>query len=86
MDIGKLGERVKVLVSVLVISAFFGTISALFALSYYEVDFGAGVKEVMLVLIGVLAGSFKDVTGYWIGSSHGSALKTALAKLPTGEP
>lgn len=79
MDLAKFGEPMKMLVSVLIISAFLSAIGALFALSYYKVDFADGVKEVMLVLIGVLAGAFKDVSGYWIGSSHGSARKTELA-------
>lgn len=37
-------------------------------------------KEVLLVLAGVLAGSFKDVVGWAFGSSKGSADKADLMK------
>jgi membrane protein DedA with SNARE-associated domain len=63
---------------VLVIVAFLGCIAALFFTALREKDFPPGVKETLLVLIGVLAGSFKDTVGYWLGSSHGSERKTEL--------
>lgn len=38
------------------------------------------VKDPLLVLLGVLAGSFKEVTGYFFGSSKGSADKNEMLK------
>ena len=83
MNIDRFGPMVKTAISMLIIIAFFGSIASLFVLSYYKVDLANGVKEVLLVLVGVLAGAFKDVTGYWIGSSHSSTRKTELAALET---
>lgn len=78
MNLDRLGPIMKGVVSLLVIMAFLGCIAALFVVAYREKDFPPGVKETLLVLVGVLAGSFKDVVGYWIGSSHGSERKTEL--------
>jgi hypothetical protein len=78
MNWDKLGNAAKVGVSLLVIVAFLGCIAALFFTALRDKDFPPGVKETLLVLVGVLAGSFKDVVGYWIGSSHGSERKTEL--------
>lgn len=44
----------------------------------FAVEMPAGNKEASLILIGVLAGSFKDVVGYFFGSSKGSSEKTEL--------
>jgi len=35
---------------------------------------------VLLVLAGVLAGAFKDVVGFWLGSSLGSQKKDDVIK------
>ncbi len=77
-SIDRLGPWAKAIVSVLVILAFFGIIASLIALTIRDKDFPPGVKETLLVLVGVVAGSFKDVVGYWLGSSHGSDRKTEL--------
>ena len=60
------------LISVIVIVAFFGTLAMLIFMAR---DLPNGVKEVVLVLVGVLAGAFKDVIGFYIGSSLGSQKK-----------
>lgn len=60
------------LVSLLVI-LFFGAITL--ALLYMNRDISTTIKDVLLVLTGVLAGAFKDVVGYWLGSSHSSQTK-----------
>lgn len=78
MNLDKAGPIMKGVVSLLVILAFLACISAMFVITYREKDFPPGVKETLLVLVGVLAGSFKDVVGYWIGSSHSSERKTEL--------
>lgn len=76
--IDKEGQWMRGIVSTLVILAFLLCIAALFGVTYREKDFPPGVKETLLVLVGVLAGSFKDCVGYWLGSSHGSERKTEL--------
>ena len=86
MNIDRLGPVMKGTVSLLIILSFFGTIATLFFLSYYHVALEVGVKEVLLVLVGVLAGAFKDVCGYWLGSSAGSARKTELNAAMPGRP
>jgi hypothetical protein len=78
MNLDKFGPWAKAIVSVLVILAFFGIIASLIGLTIRDKDFPPGVKETLLVLVGVVAGSFKDVVGYWLGSSHGSERKTEL--------
>lgn len=78
----RIGPIAQVVVSLLVVSAFLGAIAALYELARQAVELPPGVKEVLLVLIGVLAGAFKDVVGYWIGSSLGSARKDAAMRQP----
>ena len=69
----RVGFVAQLLICVSILLAFFGTIYLL--LTGVE-DVAAGVREVLLVLVGVLAGAFKDVVGYYFGSSLGSAKKT----------
>ncbi len=78
MSLDKLGPASKAAISLLVVMAFFGCIAALFFTALRDKDFPPGVKETLLVLVGVLAGSFKDVVGYWLGGSHSSDRKTEL--------
>lgn len=40
----------------------------------------AALRDILLVLIGALVGSFKDVTAYFFGSSAGSAAKDATIR------
>jgi hypothetical protein len=82
MNLDRFGPIMQGVVSVLVIAAFLGCIAALFVVTYREKDFPPGVKETLLVLVGVLAGEFKNVCGYWLGSSHGSARKTEIMQAP----
>lgn len=79
----KFGFATQLLVSMLVVLGFFATITVLL---FRPVDIQPAIRDVLLVLVGVLASTFKDVTGYWIGSSHGSTLKTAatMEKGPQG--
>lgn len=71
----KMTHWAQFLVTGAVVFAFFAVIMALFL--YIKADFPAGVREVVLVLVGVLAGAFKDVVGYWMGSSASSQKKDA---------
>ena len=86
MNLDKFGPWAKALISVLVILAFFGVIGALFVTTYREKDFPPGVKETLLVLVGVLAGAFKDCVGYWLGSSHSSDRKTEIMNTTESAP
>ncbi len=72
----RIGFVAQLMVSTLVMVGFYGTIAVLL---FRPVDIQPAIRDVLLVLVGVLAGSFKDVTGYWVGSSHGSTLKTAAS-------
>jgi hypothetical protein len=63
------------IVSVIVILMFGVTV---WLLLHLDVDLAQSIKDVLLVLSGVLAGAFKDVIGYWLGSSHGSTVKTEM--------
>lgn len=76
----KLGHITQLIITVAVMGAFFGTIYLLMTL---QVDLHQGVREVLLVLVGVLAGAFKDCVGYFLGSSLGSAKKDAKNAGPT---
>lgn len=78
MNLDRFGPWVKAAVSIIVMLAFFGIIAALIGLTLRDKDFPPGVKETLLVLVGVVAGSFKDVVGYWLGGSHSSDRKTEL--------
>lgn len=72
----KMSHWAQFLVTGAVVFAFFAVIAALFLL--VKDDFPAGVREVILILVGVLAGAFKDCVGYWLGSSASSQKKDAL--------
>ncbi len=71
----KMAHWAQFLVTGAVVFAFFGVIAALFV--YVKTDFPAGVREVLLILVGVLAGAFKDCVGFWLGSSASSQKKDA---------
>ena len=85
MNLDRFGPWTKAVISGLVLLAFFGVIAALFVTTYREKDFPPGVKETLLVLVGVLAGSFKDVVGYWLGGSHSSDRKTEIMNGAQGQ-
>lgn len=60
------------LIGTVVVLGFMGTL--LFVLAHYNVE----LKEVALVLVGVLAGKFGTVVDYRYGSSMGSARKDEI--------
>ncbi len=73
----KMSILMQSILSLLVAVAFLGTIAAL--LFTVKNDIPAGVREVLLVLVGVLAGAFKNTYGFWLGTSAGSQRKDAVA-------
>lgn len=78
INLDRFGPYARGVVSLLTILAFMGMIVALVWMSFRDKDFPPGIKETLLILVGVLAGEYKNVNGYWIGTSHGSSLKTAI--------
>lgn len=76
-----------VIVSVLVTTGFIGCV---FGLMFVKIDFSQTSGQAYLILTGVLSQSFAQVTGYWLGSSAGSADKSAqiaaLAGATTSKP
>ena len=56
----------------------FGFLGALVAFFFAGLELSATVKDPLLILIGVLGASFKDVMQYFFGSSRGSKEKTRL--------
>jgi hypothetical protein len=54
-----------------------GFIAAVFSLMILKVDFTLVGGQALLILTGVLSQAFAQVTGYWLGSSAGSADKSA---------
>jgi hypothetical protein len=71
----KMSHWAQFLVSGAVVGAFFALIAGM--VIYVKADFPPGVRDVLMVLVGVLAGAFKDVIGFWIGSSASSQKKDA---------
>ena len=73
----KAGSVAQACVAVGVMVAFF---AVLYWLLEGNKDLTPGVKEVVLVLTGVLAGAFKDVVGFFLGSSLGSQRKDEVIR------
>lgn len=55
--------------SVALVAGFFAVLYALLGLGQ---DLPAGIRDVALVLIGVLGSEFKTATQYWLGTSRGA--------------
>ncbi|MEM4379682.1 MAG: hypothetical protein QXL01_03220 [Thermoplasmatales archaeon] len=70
----------KKIVGVLVIIGFFATLGLLLGTLFFPtpIDFPPGVKEVLLILIGVLAAKFGTIVDHAYGSSEGSEKKTEI--------
>ena len=78
----RVGFVAQMIICISILAAFFGTI---YLLLTQPMELEMGVREVLLVLVGVMAGAFKDVVGYYFGSSLGSAKKTELGKAQEGQ-
>lgn len=73
----KTKEIYMYLLGALVVLSMFSIIAFLV---FYEIP--SPNKELLYMLLGVLAAKFSDVIGYFYGSSKGSADKTNLMKSP----
>jgi hypothetical protein len=62
----------RFLISGTVAFAFLGSIAMLFTLIWFKVDILPGVREVLCLLIGVLASEFRDVCARWIDKDKDS--------------
>ncbi len=58
----------------LVVAITFGFFATVFAL-FTRTDIPTPVKDILLVMLGALLASWKEVTSYFFGSSSGSAKK-----------
>lgn len=78
-----LDSRMRSALGVIITIGFFGTVGTVLF-----VPVPGTVRDIVLVLIGALIASFKDVTGYFFGSSAGSAAKdeTIRAQAVAGTP
>jgi hypothetical protein len=68
-------EADGVVKSVLAAVVTVGFFSILIVLLRASADFPTGIKEMLLVLLGALISSFKDIMSYYFGSSSGSERK-----------
>lgn len=75
--LSRVGVITQLVLGLVVVFCFMGVIASLI---YLKSDISPGVREVLLVLVGVLAGAFKDVIGFNFGSSLGSQKKDEAKK------
>lgn len=66
-------EKTKAILAILIFFALVGCITGL-----YLRELPTGARDILLVLLGVVAALVKDVYGYYFGSSDGSQRKTEL--------
>lgn len=66
-------STMKALLAVIIVLGFFAVLAALF----FAKELGESVKDVLLVMLGALIAAFKEITGFFFGSSSGSAAKSA---------
>lgn len=67
-----------------IVGLMMASIGMLVMLSLLNVKVDPTIFAVLTTLLGVLAGSFKDVYGFWYGNSSGSASKDdTMAKMAT---
>lgn len=66
------GSRLAWMPAFLSIGAFFGFFGVLALLFFTQRDFPPAVREILLILIGVLATRFGSAFDYWLGTSRGA--------------
>jgi CDP-diglyceride synthetase len=76
----KMGHIAQFFVTFTVVAAFLGTI---YLLLISPVELPSGTRELLSLLVGVLTSAFKDVVGYFFGSSLGSARKEQQSTVRT---
>lgn len=84
LDLEKLAQLAKFIVTAANVILIFVILIMLFIFAWYGIDFPTAVKEALLIVLGVLLGTYKETCGYWLGSSHGSDRKTEIMGKPPG--
>lgn len=65
---------------------FIGALVALFAMQFLGVgDIKSGVREILVMILGILAGEFRGACQFWIGGSRAGAL-AATSAIPASPP
>ena len=64
-------RRVQAFLAIAITLGFFGVIAVLM----WRGEIAPGIKDILLVLLGALLASWKELTGYFFGSSSSSAKK-----------
>lgn len=65
MKLETLSLVARIIVSGTISVAFLGSIAALFVFAWFKIDVPPGTKEILALLVGVLAREFGDMCGYW---------------------
>ncbi len=55
---------------------FFVILGMLIANLGGAINIASGIKEALILLLGVMAGELKNINAFWVGSSYGSTAKT----------
>lgn len=62
--------------------AFIASLTALFAMVFFNVgDLKSGMREILVMILGILAGEFRGACQFWIGGSRAGSL-AATSALP----
>lgn len=79
--------------TIIVGMAFIGSLIALFAITIYgSADLKPGIREVLVMVLGILAGEFRGACQFWIGGSRAGSqaaqatTQQALAAFPAPTP
>lgn len=68
----KFGHAAQLFITVAIVTTFIAIIAVLIL---RPVDLNSQQRELLVLLLGVLTGVFKEITSYWFGSSLSSAKK-----------
>ncbi|NTW60434.1 MAG: hypothetical protein HGA43_14870 [Nitrospirae bacterium] len=66
----------QMLLAILYNLGFFGILSALIVSMSSAFELNAGIKDTLILLLGVMASELKNVNAFWVGSSYGSKEKS----------
>lgn len=79
-------RKIQAFLAVMITIGFFAVVGVLL----WKDNIGSPVKDILLVMLGALLASWKELTGYFFGSSSGSAKKdeqnAALTAQITAQP
>lgn len=85
LELDKHHYRAQIFLTVAAVFTFTVVLVALVITMFFPmVDVAAGVKELIVLVLGALLMVYKEVYGFWFGSSAGSLRKSIMEK--PGEP